>query len=72
MQMTEQMSTPRVAPIALAIITIFAISFAITPLAIAASGGSDYPIEVIRAHTAYVVADPAALVTVGLGVQGNR
>jgi len=57
---------------AAAFIAIFVVSFAVTPLAIARSAGSDYPMEIIRAHTVYQVADPVIPVQVGLGVQGNR
>lgn len=72
MEMTKPISTTPVVSSVFAIAAIFALSFAIAPLALAASSGSDYPMEIIRAHTVYQVADPAALVLVGLGVQGQR
>ena len=69
--MTKLMSAGPVLPIALIFIAIFIVSFAVVPLAIAASSGLDYPMEIIRAHTVYKVADPTT-VSVGIGVRGER
>jgi H+/gluconate symporter-like permease len=52
-------------------VAIFVVSFAAVPLAAAVFSGSDYPMEIIRAHTAYRVVDPATAF-VGLGVHGDR
>ncbi len=71
MQMTRLKSAAHVVPTALVTVAFLAISFAIVPLTIAAFSGSSYPMEVIRAHTVYKVADPAT-VSVGFGVHGNR
>ncbi len=67
-----KISGKTMAPVAPALVAILLASFAIAPLAIAASPGSDYPMEVTRAHTVYIIADPATTVSVGLGVYGNR
>ncbi len=71
MEMTKPMPTAPVVLSALVIVATFVVSFAVVPLAIAASSGSAYPIEIIRAHTVYKVADPTTG-SVGLGVHGNR
>ncbi len=80
MQMKEQTVNAPAAYAALAFVTIFVISLASVPLAMGkvipnpfpASSKSDYPIEVIRAHTVYKTWDPAMPVVIGLGVKGDR
>jgi hypothetical protein len=71
MQMTKLMPTTPMLPIAILTVAIFVVSFAIAPLAFAASSGSAYPMEIIRAHTVYKVSDPTT-VSVGLGIHGDR
>jgi hypothetical protein len=71
MQMTKLDSTPSMIPTMTVIVAVLAVSFALAPLAIAASWGSNYPMEIIRAHTSYQVVDPITTST-GLGVHGNR
>jgi maltodextrin utilization protein YvdJ len=71
MQMTKLKPTEPVLLTALVIIAVFVVSFAVAPLAVAASSGSAYPMEIIRAHTVYKVADPTTI-SVGLGVHGER
>ena len=80
MQMKEQTVIAPAACAALAFVVIFVISLASVPLAIGkvipnpfpVSSGSDYPIELIRAHTIYKTVDPATPVVIGLGIKGNR
>ncbi len=72
MQMKEQTGIASVACAGLAFLTIFAITFVAVPLAMAASSGSSYPIEIMRAHTVYKAVDPATPVVIGLGVKGDR
>jgi hypothetical protein len=71
MQMTKLRTAPTLVPFALGIVAVLALAFAVVPLAIAASSGSSYPMEVIRAHTVYKVIDPASPTVLGLGVHGN-
>ncbi len=71
MEMKGSKVNASVALAGLAFAAVFAVSFAIAPLAIAAPSGSSYPIEIMRVNTAYTVADPAPAVQVGLGVHGN-
>ncbi len=71
MQMSKPTATTLMASTRLLVVCILAASFAIVPFALAASSGSDYPMEIIRAHTAYNVADPATAF-VGIGVHGDR
>ncbi len=80
MNMKEQTVIAPAAYAALAFVAIFVISLASVPLAMGkvipspfpVSSGSDYPIEVIRAHTVYKTLDPATPVLIGLGVKGDR
>jgi hypothetical protein len=82
MQITKLKSTAHALPAALVIATVLAVSFIIVPLAIAAiaggdgrtskSMGSDYPIEVMRAHTVYKYGADPLPVTGGYGVHGDR
>lgn len=71
MQMKGQTAIAPVTIAALAFVALFAISFVAVPLAMAASSESSYPIEIIRAHTVYITADPATPVVIGLGVKGD-
>jgi hypothetical protein len=71
MQMTKLGSAASMIPTMTVIVAVVAVSFALVPLAIAASSGSNYPMEIIRAHTLYQVVDPSTTST-GLGVHGNR
>ncbi len=72
MEITKPLSRTPVASIALVVAAIFAVSIAIVPVGVAATSGSAYPMEIIRAHTVYKVTDPAGMVLTGLGVHGNR
>ena len=69
MTQTKACATPALAAITLAI---FALAFATVPYALAAASGSGYPIELMRAHTDYKVADPAPALLAGVGVHGDR
>ncbi len=48
------------APAALAFVGILVASLAIAPIAIASSSGSDYSIEIVRAHATYKTANVVA------------
>ncbi len=72
MEMTRSNLNASVALAGIVLAAVFVVSFATVPIAIAASSGSDYQMEIIRAHTAYKVVDPIAAVQVGLGVRGGR
>jgi hypothetical protein len=52
-----------------------AVTFVATPSSMASSPSqpsTSYPIEIMRAHANYIVADPAPSAQVGLGVRGDR
>jgi hypothetical protein len=53
MERTKLMGRASIATAALAFVAILGTSIVLTPLAMASSPGSDYPIEIVRAHTEY-------------------
>jgi hypothetical protein len=53
MEKTRLMGKASIAMAALAFVAILGASFVLTPLAMASSPGSDYPIEIMRANTHY-------------------
>jgi hypothetical protein len=53
MERTKLMRKAALATAALAFVAILGANFVLAPLAMASSPGSDYPIELIRAHTDY-------------------
>jgi hypothetical protein len=72
MEITETKMCATAALAAVGFIAILALSFATVPQVLAASAGSNYPIELIRAHTDFKVVDPAPALSIGVGVHGDR